>query len=120
MMENEVQEAIKNYAAKWFDKGREYGNAPITKNMLIELEKEGEDMCESYENAIAEQCHDDGFTEGWDNCKKYATKTMKQAMSEMGIPQPSYPANVSNAYRILKDGLQRMREGPVDEDYLTT
>jgi len=41
---DKAQEKIKNYAAKWFDKGREYGKAPITKDMLLELEREGEEL----------------------------------------------------------------------------
>jgi len=37
----ELGESIKNYAAKWFDRGREYGQTKITKDMLTELEEEG-------------------------------------------------------------------------------
>lgn len=44
MEDKEAEERIKNYAAKWFDKGREYGKAPITKDMLLELEREGEEL----------------------------------------------------------------------------
>ena len=40
----EAEERIKDYAAKWFDRGREYGKTPITKGMLAELEEEGEKL----------------------------------------------------------------------------
>jgi len=39
-------EATKNCLAKWFDKGRSYGNTPITKDMLAELEADGEAQAE--------------------------------------------------------------------------
>ncbi|MBA7581211.1 hypothetical protein ES708_23113 [subsurface metagenome] len=51
-MNKEAQETIKNYAAKWFDKGRQYGKAPITKDMLTELEKEGEEVLSDIEKLI--------------------------------------------------------------------
>lgn len=73
-------------------------------------------MCESSENAIAEQCRDDGFGDGWDACRKQAVKIMKQAMSEIGVPQARYPANVANAYKILEEGRQRIRDVPDEVD----
>lgn len=36
------KEEIKNYLAKWFERGRDYGKAPITKDMLSELERDGD------------------------------------------------------------------------------
>ena len=48
---NNIEE-VKNYASKWFDKGREYGNAPITKDMLSELEREGEQICQLFPQSL--------------------------------------------------------------------
>ena len=46
--DDKAQEKIKNYAAKWFNKGREYGEAPITKDMLMELEEDGEKLLSEF------------------------------------------------------------------------
>jgi len=58
-------------------------------------------MCESYECTIHDEGWNEGFTEGWNGCRKNALQIMRQAQSEIGVPQPGYPANIANAYKIL-------------------
>ena len=47
----EMSDLIKNYAAKWFRKGRDYGQAPITKGLLEELEDDGAQILAIIEKA---------------------------------------------------------------------
>ena len=61
-------EDMKNYAAKWFDKGREHGLYPITKAMLADLEKDGEEICQHLKLKLPENPHNpkaEGIEYAW-------------------------------------------------------
>jgi len=64
-------------------------------------------MCEGMELEDTPEWNT-GFTEGWNACRKHSRRIMKEAMSELGVPQGNYPAPVANAYDILNDGRKRI------------
>lgn len=85
-------EEVKNYAAKWFDKGREHGNALMTKDMLTELEEEGEQICQL-------------FPKSEDNPDGYEPKAISSAQSGEGCLSSANTIRATHSEPKANEGL---------------
>ena len=51
---NEKIEAVNEYLAKWFHKWKEWHGSPATKELLSELEGDGQQICQLFEIPLGE------------------------------------------------------------------